>query len=235
MSQQAGGAIAQRLARYIVNEAMGKSVKFFKMYGQTEATARISAFNAVEMQHKLDSVGFALDNVAVSVDAKYIGEPEELTVAGPSVSRLTLRQTDQGRYEYLPRESELRTGDIGLMDSDGFIYITGRASAILKVSGVRVNANQIEEILRYDRIEEAVAIGLPDPIYGERVGCVLVPAAGSELSESAQTELSNRVAATMSAAAAPVRYWLSDSLPVTYLGKIARHEVAQKYVKIWKS
>ncbi|GAA3243755.1 AMP-binding protein [Nonomuraea helvata] len=134
---QAGG----RLSPELVTEFAGKADRFFVMYGQTEATARIAVLPPDRLADKPGSAGPAIPGGRLSVDEG------EIVYHGPNVMMgYAETAADLARGDDLG--GVLRTGDLGRLDSEGFLYITGRLRRIGKVFGVRVNLDDVERLLR---------------------------------------------------------------------------------------
>ena len=137
---QAGGRLGllERREVYELSERIG--AKFFIMYGQTEATARISCFCVNQYPNKIGSVGRPLSNVSVETSNE-----GELFIKGPSVTPGYITEVS----DFISKESRLQheTGDIGRLDNDGFIYIEGRISRFSKIAGKRLNLDIIESEL----------------------------------------------------------------------------------------
>jgi len=218
--QQAGGPLSERTLTVILDETREK-VPFFKMYGQTEATARISAFDVTQAAEKRGSVGRALTNVTASVQRSADGL-ETITVRGPSVTPATIAadgSIDTSRVT----QGILDTGDIGSVDEDGYLYVAGRASAIVKVGGVRVSAESIEAtLLRFPGVSEVIVFAIPDEIYGERLAAAFI-ATGEDGVDIRQFRRYAR--RELGPLLAPVRWVAVDSLPRTATGKVARWRV----------
>jgi acyl-CoA synthetase (AMP-forming)/AMP-acid ligase II len=134
---QAGG----RLSPELVTEFSGKSDRFFVMYGQTEATARIAVLPPDRLADKPGSAGTAIPGGRLAID------DGEVVYHGPNVMMgYAETAADLARGDDLG--GVLRTGDLGRLDSDGFLYITGRLKRIAKIFGVRVNLDDVERLLR---------------------------------------------------------------------------------------
>ncbi|MEO3874945.1 AMP-binding protein [Nonomuraea sp. B12E4] len=134
---QAGG----RLSPELVTQFAGQADRFFVMYGQTEATARIAVLPPDMLAAKPGSVGRAIPGGRLSVD------DGEIVYHGPNVMMgYAETAADLARGDDLG--GVLRTGDLGRLDSDGFLYITGRIKRIAKIFGVRVNLDDVEQLLR---------------------------------------------------------------------------------------
>ena len=153
MVTQAGGKMSDGLVSEINSFSKSNNIAFFVMYGQTEATARISYLDPRHTSEKIGSIGKAIPGGKLQViqigsndelESDTIGE---LVYSGPNVmlgyakNRLDLGNGD----ELLGR---LLTGDLAKVDQDGFYYIVGRMKRILKVYGRRVNLDEVEVLLK---------------------------------------------------------------------------------------
>ncbi|WP_336213020.1 AMP-binding protein [Nonomuraea sp. LPB2021202275-12-8] len=134
---QAGG----RLRPDLVTEFAAKAARLYVMYGQTEATARIAVLPPDQVAARPDSVGAAVPGGRLTV------EDGEVVYHGPNVMMgYAETAADLARGDELG--GVLRTGDLGRLDGDGFLYITGRVKRIAKIFGVRVNLDDVERLLR---------------------------------------------------------------------------------------
>jgi len=214
---QAGGPLAPayvRQMREIVPHA-----DFFAMYGQTEATARISCLSPDHPGDKLGSVGMPLDNLEIRVmDADEqeasVGEPGVIWVTGSSVCRGYLDDPDASAQKF--RDGWLVTGDLGYRDEDGFLWIVGRASEFIKMRGVRVSFAEIEaRVSAAAGVLECAAAPVPHAEAGEAVALYVVAEEGAK-------DVLTAVRRSL-----PVE-WICDSvnvvpeLPKTPNGKLAR-------------
>ena len=150
---QAGGKLASHLVLEYSEMCRSKGVEFIVMYGQTEATARMSYLPWKALPEKAGSIGIAIPGGEFSLlgdDGQLITEPDvqgELLYTGKNVTlgyshdRSDLTGTDLFG-------DTLHTGDIAKRDSDGFYYITGRKKRMLKLFGNRVSLDETEELLK---------------------------------------------------------------------------------------
>jgi acyl-CoA synthetase (AMP-forming)/AMP-acid ligase II len=180
---QAGGPLAAHLIKE-VRKAL-PDVQLYVMYGQTEATARISCLDPVRLEDKLGGVGRPLDNLTVRIanecgDELPRGEVGQIWVKGPSVS--------QGYYND-PVESErvfkdgwLRTGDLAHMDEEGFLWIQGRMGGFVKMRGTRVSFAEVEaRVTAMPEVFECAAAGTTHPESGEALVLFVVLKEGAKL------------------------------------------------------
>ena len=150
---QAGGKLNKDIAREYIEFAQSKGKRFFVMYGQTEATARMSYLPFEHALEKYASIGIAIPRgrfSLIDVNGKLIEEAEvdgELVYEGPNVSlgyaecRADLSKGDENH-------GVLHTGDVARRDADGFYYITGRLKRFLKVWGNRCNLDAVEQMVK---------------------------------------------------------------------------------------
>lgn len=150
---QAGGKLNKDIAKQYIEFAQEKDKRFFVMYGQTEATARMSY---LPLEHALDkyaSIGIAIPGGKFSlmdVNGNVIEETDvdgELIYEGPNVSlgyaecRADLAKGDENH-------GVLHTGDVARRDADGYYYITGRMKRFVKVWGNRCNLDATEQLVK---------------------------------------------------------------------------------------
>lgn len=178
---QAGGPMApQRIAEL---RAAVPEPKVYVMYGQTEATARISCLEPERLDEKLGSAGRPLDNVAVRIvdeDGKTLppGEMGEIWAKGPSITMGYLNEPEESLRVF--NHGWLRTRDLGHLDADGYIWIDGRKGAFLKMRGVRVSFAEIEgRVAAVPGVYECAAAAVPHPEAGEALALYIVPDNGA--------------------------------------------------------
>ncbi len=173
---QAGGAMAPEVTRRVIEAMAGKEV--FIMYGQTEASPRVTWLPPERLSEKMGSIGIPVPGVNVTVidgDGKEVpnGKVGEIAVRGDCV--MLGYWNHPGEQREVLRDGCLMTGDLARCDEDGFFFIVARKKEILKVGGKRVSAKEIEEtILTDDRVLEVAVLGIEDDILGEAVKAVVV-------------------------------------------------------------
>ena len=156
----AGGRMQQALAETFRRHLADRSGRFFMMYGQTEATARIAFVPPDELEGNLGSIGIAIPGGKLWLadeDGKPIeqtGEPGELIYSGPNVMMgYAHGRADLARAHDL---SDLRTGDIARQDERGFYSLVGRRKRMSKIAGLRLGHDAIETALEKAGIAAAV-------------------------------------------------------------------------------
>jgi acyl-CoA synthetase (AMP-forming)/AMP-acid ligase II len=139
---QAGGRLEPESISAMVKLAGVRGWRFFVMYGQTEATARISYVPWEQLGGKIGSVGVPIPGGSLSIDET----KEELIYEGPNVMMGYAEcRADLAKGDEL--HGVLRTGDQARRDGDGYYYITGRLKRFQKMFGKRFNLDHVEKIL----------------------------------------------------------------------------------------
>jgi long-chain acyl-CoA synthetase len=139
---QAGGHLQSRLKIKLLDFCEQNNKKFFVMYGQTEASPRISYVPPSMLREKIDSIGIPISNGKLSISE----EDSEIIYEGPNVM-LGYAEKLEDLSLVFQKNNVLKTGDQGRMDEDGYFYITGRLKRMIKIAGVRFNLDSIEKIL----------------------------------------------------------------------------------------
>lgn len=174
---QAGGAMAPSLIqefRKVVPHA-----KFFVMYGQTEASARLSYLPPERLDSKLGSVGKGIPGVQLTVlDEQGLpvspGQVGEIVARGPNVMLGYWNSPVETRR--VLDERGLHTGDLARIDEEGFIYIVDRKTDFIKAGAHRVSAREVEDvILEEPSVLECAVVGVKDEMMGEAVKACVVP------------------------------------------------------------
>jgi acyl-CoA synthetase (AMP-forming)/AMP-acid ligase II len=150
--QQAGGALDAKLTRSYAEFMASRGGRLFVMYGQTEATARMTYVPPERLLDKAGSAGIAIPGGRLRIDSDgsdlHNGPARgEVIYEGPNVMLgYAAEPADLARGDDL--RGVLRTGDLGYIDEDGYLFLVGRSKRIAKVFGVRVNLDEVETIVR---------------------------------------------------------------------------------------
>jgi acyl-coenzyme A synthetase/AMP-(fatty) acid ligase len=145
---QAGGKLDDRRVSLFHDLMLKRGGRFVVMYGQTEATARIAILPSNALPEKLGSAGMAIPGGSLAIDVDGVaangpGITGEIVYSGPNVMMgYALERADLARGDELG--GVLYTGDLGYLDADGYVYICGRMKRISKVSGYRVDLDEVE-------------------------------------------------------------------------------------------
>ncbi|MFE9580454.1 AMP-binding protein [Nocardia sp. NPDC006044] len=202
----------------------------WEFYGCSEA-GTITWISAEEWLAHPGSVGRATDGSAV-----HIGDEQGNPLLVGEIGRVWVRGADYWpRFEYLnqgaphsPVEGMLWVGDLGYLDADGFLYLTGRDAEVVIRGGVNIYPAEIENaIATLDGVEDVAVFGLPDPgDLGELVAAHILPRPGATLTPDAVREaLSGQLANYK----VPTRIEIVRSLPRDDSGKVYKQQIRNRY------
>jgi long-chain acyl-CoA synthetase len=200
--------------------------ELFSMYGLTESSTRVTYMPPSWLNAKRASVGRPLPGVTIEIrndDGRVLsaGEVGHVFVQGPNVMQGYLGDPVLTAETLV--DGWLRTGDVGYLDADNCLFLTGREKEIIKVAGERISPVEIEEVLlMHPGVAEAAVLGVPDPLLGESVWAyVIMHPGGYETSDIAAF-----CAARLSPHKVPRRIIEIERIPRTPTGKIRRHMLA---------
>lgn len=165
---QAGGKLNKDIAKEYIDFSVANGKKFYVMYGQTEATARMSYLPWKSAQEKYASMGIAIPGGKFSLidtEGNEISEPNvdgELIYEGPNVS-LGYAECREDLMKGDENNGALHTGDVARRDEDGFYYITGRLKRFVKIWGNRCNLDATEQLVK-SITTSCACVGVDDKI-----------------------------------------------------------------------
>ena len=217
---QAGG----KLATIFIDEFRESfpDIRFIVMYGQTEATARLSWLPPELYEKKKGSMGKGIPGVELRVvnekgnDIKP-GEIGEVIARGDNIM-IGYFADEEGTSQVL-KNGWLYTGDLGTVDEDGYIYLSARKKEIIKVRGKRISPKEIEAvILEIPEVIDCTIEGIEDDIEGEALKATVVfrkDSSNPVTAESVRQYCANRLALHK----IPTIFELKDNLTISATGK----------------
>ncbi len=191
-------------------------------YGLTEAAPVVTS--SVGVENRPGSVGRAVEGVDVRIVDEQgndtpVGDEGEVWVKGPNVFRGYWNDAE-ATARVLDRDGWLHTGDIGLVDDDGYLYLVDRAKDLIIVSGFNVYPAEVEEVLmRHPAVLEAGVVGVAHPHTGEAVRAFVVLHPGAEADEDALIDHCHDHVARYKC---PSKVLIVDELPHNRFGKLLR-------------
>ncbi|PID42189.1 MAG: long-chain fatty acid--CoA ligase [Proteobacteria bacterium] len=199
-------------------------------YGMTETSpvVSINPLNAIQ----IGTIGLPIPSTLVKTiddngNDQPIGEPGELCVKGPQVMRGYWQRPDE-TAKTITEDGWIKTGDVAVIQEDGYIRIVDRKKDMILVSGFNVYPNEIEEVVTgHPDVLECAAVGLPDLKSGEAVK-IFVVKSNASLKED---ELKEFCREHLTAYKVPRYIEFRDDLPKTNVGKILRRELRDEEVK----
>lgn len=216
---QAGAAMTPELLLK-VRERLGR-VRVFVMYGQTEAAARLSYLPPERIDEKLGSAGIAIAGVTLKVcdgEGRELprGELGEVVAQGDNI--MLGYFADPDATARVLRPEGLRTGDIGLMDDEGFLFLKGRESELIKSGGHRISPLEVEAALaKAEGVRDVAVCGLADELLGEAVSAFII--ADGPMTKKL---LLDACFQSLPKFKTPTQFYLVDDLPRGPTGKLLR-------------
>ncbi|MBI1353745.1 MAG: AMP-binding protein [Acidobacteria bacterium] len=207
---QAGGKLHDRFVQAFHDKITRRERgRLFVMYGQTEATARISILPAERLPEKIGSAGLPLAGGRLEI------VDGEVVYHGPNVM-LGYAETPADLAAGDQQRGRLETGDLGYLDDEGFLYITGRLKRIAKVFGLRISLDEVEDLVR--PYGPAAAVGADEKLL---IWC--------EFGDDAEFQrLSGLLADKLKVHPTALRFRRIAALPLNANGKVDYQELAQQ-------
>jgi long-chain acyl-CoA synthetase len=215
-------------------EKMHAQNKVMELYGMTE-TSPVCVCNPKLGKKKIGKVGLPFPDTDIKLinietgEAVQTGEPGEILVRGPIVTRGYLNKPEATR-ETIDPDGWLHTGDVGVMDEEGYIQIVDRVKDMLIVSGYKVYSVHVEDVLtKHPDIDMVAIIGLPDP---NRPGSEIVKAyvklkAEVPASEEVKASIQEYAENNLSKYEKPREYEFREELPLTTIGKVLKRALKE--------
>jgi len=200
-------------------------------YGQTELGGEVVGWTAADIREygatKLGAVGRPHPGIVIRIltgDRRELpaGEVGEVWVRSPFAM-------PEGAEDIADRvvDGLLRTGDLGRLDDEGFLWIEGRVSDMINRGGLKIVPQEVEEVLRcHPDVADACVAGVPDPRLGEVPVAWIRPAEGAVPRQPALQEFARR---SLAAYKIPVAVLLVDDLPRNEIGKVLLRELVAGY------
>jgi len=227
--------------RYSFSAAASMAVEIVKQWKERTGLTIAESYGMTEAmpltynhyyRHVVGSVGQPAHGVEIQIRDKAgnpveQGKEGEICVRGRNVMKGYLNNPEGNRSAFW-EGGWLRTGDIGIFDPDGYLYIVDRLKDLIITGGENVYPREVEEVL-YTRpeVEGCAVVGFPDKEWGERVTAFITPKPGQKVvPEELKTFLKTR----LSPFKVPKEYIILDDLPKSPAGKILKRELRKKFI-----
>jgi len=228
-------------------EVIRKAVGVFKCglmnaYGQTESTSTITYLGPEdhiiegteeEKQRRLErlkSVGRPMEDVDIAImdpqgNTLPAGQEGEIAAKGARLMTGYWKREEETAHALV--DGWLHTGDIGWMDEDGYLFITGRTKDLIIRGGENISPGEIEAVLQqHPKIEDAAVIGVPDEEWGEEVKAIVQLKPGET---ATAWEIIQYTKSCLASFKAPRYVTFVDELPRNYLGKVLKTDLRKLY------
>ena len=203
-------------------------LEIYESYGMTESAAMVT-YNHY-YRHKVGSVGTVANIVEVEIrdmngNALPQGERGEICVCGPNITKGYLNNPEETEAAFWG--DWYRTGDIGVFDEEGYLFIVDRLKDMIITGGENVYSREVEEVLyTHPEVLECAVVGLPDAEYGERVTAYIIPRPGQHIDGA---DLKAYMKKRLASYKVPKAFIEVDSLPKSSAGKLLKREIRNTY------
>ncbi len=206
--------------------------RYIDGYGLTESCSGDTLMEAGMEIAKIGSTGRALAHVEVEIrDDEGVrleaGKEGEICLRGPKITKGYWRDPDKTAASFFG--AWFRTGDIGYLDADGFLYLTDRKKDMIISGGENIASSEVERVIHeMPEVEEVAVIGVPDARWGERPIAVVVPRQGAVLDHPT---LAAYCRAQLAAFKVPTALYLEEALPRNPSGKVLKRELRARFAR----
>lgn len=226
---------AATMAAEVVRQWQDRTgLAIYEGYGMTEAAPTVTYNHAV--RHVVGSVGTEVPGVEVQIRDRAgnrlkQGAEGEICVRGPNIMKGYLNNPEETRTAFW-EDVWFRSGDIGFLDDNGYLFIVDRLKDMIITGGENVYPREVEEVLyTREEVEECAVIGLPDREWGERVTAFIIQRAGKTFDKDA---LHAYLKSRLSPFKVPKEYRLVTELPKSPAGKILKRELKKQVLVVSK-
>jgi long-chain acyl-CoA synthetase len=198
-------------------------------YGSTETTSPATLMPVSYPDSKIQSVGLPVPVAEIKImgangEECEIGEVGELYIRGPMVVKKYWRNPDANAENFT--DGYWHSGDLGYQDEDGYIYIKDRKKDMINRAGEKIFSIEVEDVLKsHQLINEAAVVGVPDPIYGEKVKAFIV---SDVLGEDDIPSIQEYCLQHLAKFKVPEVFEFIDELPRNASGKILKHSLKER-------
>ena len=228
-----GGANLSRKDREAMH-ALIPGVQIYYQYGLTEAGVIVTVLKEKDYEKAPQSIGRAFLNFEVRILREDLtpapaGEVGEIAVRGPSVMQGYFNNPEATAAVF--HDGWLRTGDMGIMDENGFVQFHDRLKDMVKTGGLNVYSQEVEQVLlRHEAVREAAIIGLPSDAWGEEVTAVIVLHDGTSADAPEITAFAKEHLAGYKVPKR-IHFLPYDQMPINYSGKIIKRDLRGKFLE----
>ncbi|MFH0958545.1 MAG: AMP-binding protein [Pseudomonadota bacterium] len=205
------------------------NLTIFEGYGMTESASAVTYNHYYE--HVIGSVGSEVPGVEIQIGDEHgaplpMDQEGEILIRGRNLMKGYLNNPEETRRAFRDQEW-FRSGDIGVLDDRGYLYIVDRLKDMIITGGENVYPREVEEVLfTCPNVQECAVVGLPDREWGERVTAFITPHPGKDLD---QADLKAYLKQRLAPFKVPKRYVIVKELPKNSTGKILKREIVKLF------
>jgi len=222
---------AASMAREVVREWKTRTgLDIYEAYGMTESASMVT-YNHY-YRHVVGSVGTPVNLVEVQIrdfegNRLEKGRRGEICIRGSNITIGYLNNPQETRSAFWGQW--FRSGDIGVIDEDGYLYLVDRLKDMIITAGENVYPREVEEVLyTFPEVQECAVVGLPDKEYGERVTAFIVTQKGHDLEPDV---IKSKLKKQLARFKVPRSFVSVKELPKSNAGKILKREIRKDYPK----
>ncbi|CAO1668528.1 Long-chain-fatty-acid--CoA ligase [Halomonas sp. NYA30] len=208
-------------------------------YGMTETNMNLS--NPYEGARRAGTVGMPLPGVEMRItnretgDEVPLGEIGMLQIRGPNVFIGYWRMPEKTREELLD-DGFFITGDLAMVDEQGYVHIVGRDKDLVISGGYNVYPKEVEQVIdELDQVAESAVIGLPHPDFGEGVTAVVVRQQGALEDQLNENKVISHLDGRLAKYKQPKRVFFVDELPRNTMGKVQKNELRKQFSDTYRT
>jgi acyl-CoA synthetase (AMP-forming)/AMP-acid ligase II len=227
---QAGGPMTPALTGKLKRAV--PDVRIFVMYGQTEASARLSYLPPEDLERKMGSAGIGIPGVTLRImnregEELPRGQVGEIVARGDNIMLGYWQNPEE--TERVLRPEGLRTGDLARMDDEGYLYIVARESDMIKSGAHRIGPKEIEDVVeQLPEVAQCAVVGVPEDLLGEAIAAFVVPLGDAELTSKQVLRHCHQHLARFKM---PGHVRFVERLPRTQTGKLRRNELREWFAR----
>jgi long-chain acyl-CoA synthetase len=224
----AAASMAAEIVRHWKDET---GLSIYEAYGMTESASMVT-YNHYH-RHVIGSVGTPVSGEEVQIrdlegNVLGVGEEGEICIRGRNIMKGYLNKPEETASVFW--DDWFRSGDLGQVDDDGYLFIVDRLKDMIITGGENVYPREIEEVLySLPEVEECSVIGLPDKEWGERVTALIIPKPNMTVDAAA---ISSQLKARLSPFKVPKEYHMVKEFPKSPAGKILKRELRKQYLEV---
>ncbi len=205
-----GGPIGTKTMR----TAIKKGFPVYKVYGSTETTSMVTILSPEDFEQKPEAAGKPFSGINLTLTNE-----NEIIIGGEQIAKGYFNNPEETSKKF--RDEKFYTGDLGRIDDDGFLFITGRKEDFIISGGENVNLQKVKKVfLSLDFIEDAETFALPNSEWGEKLCVALV------LKEKTGKEaIKSMVSRHLGKFEIPKEIFVVNHIPRNHLGKIKKSEL----------